>query len=340
MSLTTQKLDLISLLGRQLSHLIKDGRSLDEAFGKLREVTDESISSHIENLEQLMNAEKPRPINTLYRDSPIPAIFELSRKAEEYGGNPLAILSGLANTLDSLTGGYRSYWLGIGSFLYYAVALLVVALVALSIFSIFVFPQFNEMFISFGAKLPPLTEFWVNALDFLHGPILLAGAGMIIWLAVLTLEIRNSMRRLSAVNGMAKKMPGLRRICRTYNESLTVNFACLLLDAGVVAEVALTQAEKLTKTSLRIETDREAGSDLARRIGQKSIRGCLLLADRCGVLAEELRHLSTETEVLHAEVLIRVRGEFILFAQVSTAILIGLLVMGMYLPIFKMGSIV
>jgi len=65
----------------------------------------------------------------------------------------------------------------------------------------------------------------------------------------------------------------------------------------------------------------------------------LELARRAGTLADELEHLSMRAQELFAHQLAKVREEFTLVAQVFAGLVIGSLVLSMYLPIFKMGSV-
>ena len=67
--------------------------------------------------------------------------------------------------------------------------------------------------------------------------------------------------------------------------------------------------------------------------------GALLLAKRTGTLDAELGHLSSRAQSIFSEQIAKLREEFTLITQVFIGLVIGTLVISMYLPIFKMGSI-
>lgn len=335
------KLDILSLLARQVSHLVAGGHSLEEAIRQLRQASDDSLAKDIEQLQVLLMGEMDvASVSPAYRYSPIFTIGRLTRLARSLEGNPLAILLNLKDTLDSLTGGYRAYWVGISAFLSYAGLLFLVALIALLIFSIFVLPQFKELFTDFGADLPALTDALISLTDILRWPAFLIGLGLVVALVYIVSEIKGGMKRLISLQGIVTRVPGLRRLCRSYNESLTLNFASLLHSAGVSAEVALEEAAKLTHTDLQAEKRAASNDNLANSIRRNTIWGSLSLARRCDVLDHELAYLASEAQALHAECLIKLREEFTLIAQVFAGVLVAALVMSMYLPIFKLGSVI
>ena len=68
--------------------------------------------------------------------------------------------------------------------MFYPIAVLVVAFIVTAVLLIFVVPQFEEIFSSFGASLPAFTMFVLGISRFVqdYGVFLLAGIGVFIYL--------------------------------------------------------------------------------------------------------------------------------------------------------------
>ena len=337
---SSTKLDILTILGRQLSHLVAKGNTLDEALDLLRKASDESLTGDIDRLQQLLSGKNEEMTLGPFSQSPIVAIGHLIGLAEKLGGHPVKLLAELETTLSSLTEGYRAYWVGIGGFLLYATILFVVTIFALLIFTIFVLPQFSEVYSNLGTDLPVLTQVVMNTLQVIQWPLLFAGTGIIVALSIVTHKLRDNMKRLSPLRGAIVKFPGLRRLCRSYNESLTLNFARLLHSTGVSADTALSEAARITDTDITKSKSGKDSDSLVTTLERGDLAAALSFAKKLNVLEQELDYLTAETEARHTERLIEVREEFTLIAQIFIAVVITILLLSMYLPIFKLGSVI
>ena len=105
--------------------------------------------------------------------------------------------------------------------------------------------------------------------------------------------------------------------------------------AGMNAEDALDELSRTARLPSRPE--RSAGLDVLARVDP--VNAALTLARRTGTLGVELEHLSARAHSIFSDRLAKVREEFTLVAQVGIGLVIATLVISMYLPIFKMGTI-
>ncbi|NIN35751.1 MAG: type II secretion system F family protein, partial [Gammaproteobacteria bacterium] len=153
----------ITVFSRQLATMMSSGVPLVQAFeivgrGHENPAMQElilSVKADVESGNSLTDALNKHPLqfSQLY--------CNLVEAGEQSG-----ILEGILHKLATYMEKTEALKSKIKSALFYPTAVIVVAFIIVTILMIFVIPQFSEMFTSFGADLPALTQFLVNASDF------------------------------------------------------------------------------------------------------------------------------------------------------------------------------
>lgn len=331
----SRKNDSYMLLARQIGHLTRAGHSYESAVSTLREAVDGELGDELEALQQLVE-DGGQSADRRFA-SPVPMLAALSAAVRRRGLNPAAVFQNAEEVFGALGESYRAYWSGIGAFLGYAIALTVVVALVLGVFSIFVFPQIENIFAGNEQSLPAMTAATMEILAATRGLLFSLVAAAVIAVAIAAHRIRDAMKRLHPLSRVVTSIPGLRALGRGYNSALYLNLARLLSQSGLAPEEALEESARLLK--MRGGAVPSEGMTVDAALGRDPVAGALALARRTGTLGPELDHLSAQAEAIFADRLAKVREEFTLAAQVAIGIVIAALVVSMYLPIFRMGTL-
>lgn len=239
----------------------------------------------------------------------------------------------------------------ISSALSYPLAVLGIAAVVVGLMLIYVVPEFERMFAGYGAGLPPLTRMVVTLSERVreNGLLWVAATGsafaLQLWLrkrspGLRELEDRLKLR-LPLLGGLFARA-ALARFMRTL---------ATLLEAGLPAIEALDGAAGACGSRVHESAIRQARDDVAT--GQSLTRAMayvqalppalvrmLGVGEETGRLSEMCRHLAEryEEELQTSADRLGALLEPLLMAILG--LLIGGLVLAMYLPIFRMGSVI
>jgi type IV pilus assembly protein PilC len=235
--------------------------------------------------------------------------------------------------------------------LFYPIAVLVVAFIVTVILLVFVVPKFEELFDSFGADLPALTMFVIRLSEFMQTwwYVIVAVIGAAIWLF---LRIKKTSHKLQeAVDRIMLKAPVIGEIT---TKSAIARFSRTLETmsaAGVPLVEAMESVAGATgnivyyDASLKIRDEVSQGTQL-----QTSMRNTGLfpnmaiqmvaIGEEAGALDNMLSKVADfyENEVDNAVDALTSLLEPIIMAVLG--VLVGGLIIAMYLPIFKLGSVV
>ncbi len=235
--------------------------------------------------------------------------------------------------------------------LFYPVAVLVVAFIVTAILLLFVVPQFEELFQSFGADLPALTMFVIRLSEFMQNWwwAIAGGIGGTVY-GILRIK-KTSPKMQESFDRMALKAPVLGDIT---TKSAIARFSRTLETmsaAGVPLVEAMDSVAGATgnivyyKASLKIRDEVSQGTQL-----QTSMRNSGLfpnmaiqmvsIGEEAGSLDDMLAKVADfyETEVDNAVDALTSLLEPLIMAVLG--VLVGGLIVAMYLPIFKLGSVV
>ena len=235
--------------------------------------------------------------------------------------------------------------------MFYPAIVFSVAILVSCILLIFVIPQFETVFKNFGAELPAFTQMLVNASRFMVSywwMLLLIVVGSIV---ALVMAYKRSEKFQHFVDRSMLRLPVVGQILRQsaiarFSRTLGVTFA-----AGVPLVEALDSVANATGSVVynqavkRIREDVAVGHQLQLAMRQTSlfpnmVTQMVAIGEEAGALDKMLFKVAEfyEMEVNNAvDALSSLLEPFIM---VIIGVLVGGMVIGMYLPIFKLGAVV
>ena len=338
----------ISIFARQIATMMQAGVPLVQSFEIIGQGNDKpemqklilGIKSEVESGVSLAEALSKYP---LYFDQ----LFVNLVNAGEQSGALETMLDKLA-TYKEKTEALKAK---VKKALFYPIAVLCVAFVVTLILLVFVVPQFEELFESFGADLPALTVFVIRLSEFMQAWWYVI-AGSIGGAVYMFLRIkRTSPKVQEAVDRFMLKAPVIGEIT---TKSAIARFS-RTLETMSAAGVPLVEAMDSVAgacgnivyhdASLRIRDEVSQGTQL-----QTSMRNTGLfpnmaiqmvsIGEEAGSLDGMLAKVADfyETEVDNAVDALTSLLEPLIMSVLG--VLVGGLIIAMYLPIFKLGSVV
>ncbi|MBB6095546.1 type IV pilus assembly protein PilC [Povalibacter uvarum] len=328
--------ELSAFAGREVIRVLRDeGADLSAAFSRLRDVLTGDLLAACARLQSEFES-TAKPTGDFERDGLRVAIRSV-QLVQEHDGQ---FTSELWAELDrrQLAGFELSSSLvrGLLNTLVASSATAAIALVIAFIYGIFVLPQFASTYAAMGAELPSLTA------------AVLGGGGWIVLILVLLMMAASILafplqpgwgigrhRRAWRLDLFSKRAVFCRAVANDYRRFLFVCYAATLVAAGIHPRKSLAAAAR--EAGIYTDLDFESAEASAM---MATLPTQLMSADRLGHLREELatqRGLQADAiaksiEGLQLRTAILMRG--LLYFLVAT------LVIAMYLPIFKLGSII
>jgi len=338
----------ICIWSRQLATMMSSGVPLVQSFEITGRGHDNkgmqdlilAIKADVEAGNNLAEALKKHPLyfNALYCN-----LIE----AGEHAGILEAILHKLATYMEK-TEVLKSK---IKSALFYPTAVLVAAFVVVTILMIFVIPQFSELFGSFGADLPGLTQFLIDASDFFVANWWIMGA--IIGGTVYGL-IEFKKRSIAAQHFLDRAMLKIPVIGDLLEKSAIARFARTLetmFAAGTPLVEAMTSVAGACgnivfyDATMKMRDEISTGTQLQTSMRETGLFPNMVvqmvaIGEESGAIDTMLGKVADwyEQEVDDAVEALTSLLEPAIMAFLG--VVIGGIVVGMYLPIFKMGAVV
>jgi len=235
--------------------------------------------------------------------------------------------------------------------LFYPVSIIVVALVITAVIMIFVIPTFKDLFKGFGADLPAPTQIVMNLSDWFVGnwyilfPALIGSVYALMTFYKRSIAMQNAMDRLilrMPIFGDVIRKASIARWCRTLSTMFAAGVPLVeALDsvAGAAGNYVYFEATK------RIQQEVSTGTGLTVAMQNTNVFPSMVL--QMTAIGEESgaldAMLSKVADFFEAEVDEAVEALSSLMEPLIMVVLGGLiggLVVAMYLPIFKLGSVV
>lgn len=235
--------------------------------------------------------------------------------------------------------------------MFYPIAVLVVAFIVTTILLIFVVPQFEEIFSSFGAELPVFTQMVLNLSGFIQTYGVLIGAGIAVLGWFIAKTHKKSQKFRDAVDAKLLKLPVVGDIFQKaaiarFTRTLATTFA-----AGVPLITALESAagasgNAVYRNAIMFMRQEVAGGiqmfSAMRSTGvfPDMVIQMIAIGEESGSVDAMLSKVAT---IYEAQVDDLVDGLTSLLEPMIMAVLgvvIGGLIVAMYLPIFQMGNVV
>lgn len=213
---------------------------------------------------------------------------------------------------------------------------------------IFVIPQFGELFRGFGAELPGLTQLIIGASTFLADIwwlvlLVLLALGLAWYFDVLPKQL------LREVEQIGLRLPFVRnyftrrfisRLVRWIQLSQDVEFLQASLSHLRATESSLSLQSCIAELSARLQDGKPLGEAL-QQLPPLPRRLALFvqLGDKLGDGSVALEQLSAMSERETEDAFARFERGLTFSLYVTLGILVGVIVIAIYLPIFKMGSV-
>ena len=235
--------------------------------------------------------------------------------------------------------------------LFYPTAVIIVAFIVTAILLIFVVPQFQSLFEGFGAELPAFTQMVVNLSDWMQSNwwkalLVIAGSGY----GFMETKKR-SPKFAHALDRLVLKLPIIgeiltKAVIARYARTLSTMFAAGVPLVEAMESVAGAAGNQVyTEGILQMRDNVATGQQLQLAMNQSGlfpnmVNQMVAIGEESGSLDAMLGKVA---DFYEQEVDDAVDGLSSLLEPLIMAILgvlVGSLVVAMYLPIFKMGSVV
>jgi type II secretory pathway component PulF len=212
-----------------------------------------------------------------------------------------------------------------------------------------VVPTFAEFFQDFGGKLPPITQFVINASDFVQkrGPIILLVVGLLYWAFKKYTATARGKRNWDSVLVTIPLLGEL--IIESSMEKFCTNFALLLRAGTPLLEAIRTVQEVFRENAIyyeameRVYGNVSRGSALSASLVETGLFTDMVLSmtkmgEESGKLAEVLEQVSKyyreKLEVTVSQLTSMLEPLIVIFMGVVVA---GML-MSIYIPMFQMAA--
>jgi len=234
----------------------------------------------------------------------------------------------------------------------YPITVLIVAVVVSAILLIFVIPIFADMFEGFGAELPAFTQFVVGLSDGLIENVWLfiaVIAGSIFGFK--QLKVRSKAFR-EGLDKLALKLPGVGALTSNaaiarFSRTLATMFAAGVPLVEAMDSVAGAAGNSVYKKAiLQVRDDIASGTTLQASLSQnKDLFPNMLIqmvgiGEESGALDDMLDKVAEYYEAAVDDAVDNLTAMLEPMIMSFLAVVVGGLVIAMYLPIFKMGSVI
>jgi type IV pilus assembly protein PilC len=235
--------------------------------------------------------------------------------------------------------------------MFYPVAVVVVALIVTTILLVFVVPQFEEIFSSFGAELPAFTLFVLAISNFVQSYGIFIGIGIGIAGYLFMRAHKKSQSFRDRVDRAVLKIPVIGEILKKasiarFTRTLATTFAAGVPLIGALESAAGASGNAVFRDAIMFMKKEVAGgmpmhtSMRATNVFPDMVTQMVAIGEESGSVDAMLSKIAT---IYEAEVDDMVDGLTSLLEPMIMAVLgvvIGGLIVAMYLPIFEMGNVV
>jgi type IV pilus assembly protein PilC len=338
----------IALFTRQLATMMKAGVPLLQSFDIVgRGHANASVSKLL--LDIRADVETGTSLNQAFRKYPLyfDALFCNLVGAGEQAG----ILEDLLNRLAI----YKEKTLAIKgkikSALTYPIAIMSVAFIVTAVIMIFVVPAFKEVFASFGANLPAPTLVVMAISDFFVANWYLIFGGLFGALYFFFRTWQRSLKMQRFMDRMLLQLPIFGEVIRKATIARWTRTLATMFAAGVPLVEALDSVGGAAgnavylDATIKIQTEVTTGTSLTvamqnANVFPNMVTQMVSIGEESGALDAMLGKVADFYEDEVDEAVASLSSLMEPFIMVFLGVVIGGLVVAMYLPIFKMGSVV
>ncbi|WP_100656574.1 type II secretion system F family protein [Alteromonas flava] len=235
--------------------------------------------------------------------------------------------------------------------MFYPIAVIVVAFIVTTILLIFVVPQFEEIFSSFGAELPAFTQLVLGISRFVqdYGIYIAITLGISGWAFMRAHKKSKSLR--DSVDKKILKIPVIGEILKKaaiarFTRTLSTTFAAGVPLIGALDSAAGASGNAVYRDAI-LHIKKEVAGGLQMNTAMRAtgvfpdmVNQMIAIGEESGAVDDMLSKIAS---IYEAEVDDMVDGLTSLLEPLIMAVLgvvIGGLIIAMYLPIFQMGNVV
>jgi type IV pilus assembly protein PilC len=338
----------ITLFTRQLATMMKAGVPLLQSFDIVAKGhANPSVSKLLQDIRG--DVETGSSLNQAFRKFPLyfdPLFCNLDAAGEQAG-----ILEDLLTRLAL----YKEKTLAIKgkikSALFYPISILVVAFVVTSVIMIWVVPAFKEVFKSFGADLPAPTLFVMAISDFFVSYWYIIFGSLFGSLYLLFQSWRRSIEMQRFMDRTLLKLPVFGDVIRKATIARWTRTLATMFAAGVPLVESLDSVGGASGNAVyvdatkKIQTEVSTGTSLTTAMQNSDVfpnmvTQMVAIGEESGALDQMLGKVADFYEQEVDEAVESLSSLMEPMIMVILGVLIGGLVVAMYLPIFKLGSVV
>lgn len=336
----------IAIFARQLTTMMGAGVPMVQSFEivangmenkSMREMVN-GIKAEVESGSNLTNALRQYP-------DQFDELFCSLTEAGEQSGTLETLLGEIASYKEKS----ESLKKKIKKAMFYPVAVLIIALIVTAILLVFVVPQFEALFSGMGGDLPAFTKMIVSASEFMQEwwYILFIGMGLTVWVFAQTKKRSKPFRE--ALDRMALKAPvfgdiAIKAATARFSRTLaTMSKAGVPLVEAMESVAGVAGNSVFEKAILAMKEEAATGQRLTVSIQNTGLFSNMVvqmvsIGEESGSIDDMLGKVADyyEEEVDNAVDAMTSLMEPMIMAFLG--VVIGGLVVGMYLPIFKMGD--
>lgn len=235
--------------------------------------------------------------------------------------------------------------------MFYPITVLLLAVVITAVLLIFVVPQFSKLFSGFGASLPPFTQFIIRASNLCVNNWYKIVGLIFSVIFVYKILLRKSPNFTLLHDKLVLKIPILGKVLHKTIVARIANSLAITFAAGITLDQALQlvkgiAANRVYSSAINAAQIKVVAGEAfshafkQQRIFPQRMVQMLAVGEKSGSLAKMLRQIA---DIYTAEVDYIVANLSNLLEpviMVVLAVVVGGLIVGMYLPIFKLGMVV
>lgn len=332
------KSDVVMAFSRQVASFLEAGISIIETLEIVREeIGSEPMRKVIDQMTQAIERGASFSDAVAAHPSVFPGFFRAMVRAAEFTGRLDEVLDQLAGYLERDIAAKRQ----VKSALTYPTVVLVVAIAAMIVMSVFVLPKFANMYRGLGAELPLPTRMLLGFTDFVTGSFITIGAviGGVLLLTYLCIGGQRGKRRRDR---LAMRLPIIGNLYHLISIERFCRVLAALAKAGVPLPDAIGMSADSTNNSIfqkKLLVVRDAlvrGGGLSEPMFEAGIfpiaaRQMIRVGERTGSLSHQLTraavyyerevgfHMKRATELFQPAVILFVGGivGFVAIAQVT-----------------------
>jgi type IV pilus assembly protein PilC len=338
----------IALLTRQLATMMKAGVPLLQSFDIVgKGHANPSVAKLVMDIRG--DVETGTSLNQAFRKFPLyfdPLFCNLVGAGEQAG-----ILEDLLTRLAIYKEKTLAIKAKIKSAMFYPVSILAVAFVVTAVIMIWVVPAFKDVFKNFGADLPPPTVFVINLSDFFVKYWYLIFGSIFGGLYMFFQAWRRSLEMQRVMDRLLLRVPIFGPVIRKATIARWTRTLSTMFAAGVPLVEALDSVGGASGNAVYLDATRkiqnEVSSGTSLTVAMQNadvfpsmVTQMVSIGEESGALDDMLGKVAGFFEEEVDEAVASLSSLMEPLIMVVLGVLIGGLVVAMYLPIFKMGSVV